>query len=301
MDKLVSRRVFLATASVAATASITSGAVAAKQGPQVCAFSKHLQFIKDFKRLGKTYKDLGLDGVDLTVRKGGHLLPEDVEKELPKAVDAIRGEGVDVCMITTRLNSGDDPDARPILETASKLGIRYFRVGGLKYSKDGDVLTELDQYTEQLRGLAQVAADCGMVAGYHNHSGHDQVGAPLWDLRQAIDTIDLDSFGSNFDVGHATVEGGYGAWRVNARMMAPRVKMMAVKDFVWDKGRPRWVPFGEGHVDTVEILKIMRQAGFAGPISIHVEYKVASDDQMIEEIHKANVTLRDAMNKAGYA
>jgi len=276
-------------------------AVSVRAGtPPVCVFSKHLQFITDFAELGKTCRSLGLDGIDLTVRRGGHILPENAEKALPEAVKAIRGEGVEVSMITTNLNDGADPDVRGILGTASSLGIRYFRIGGLKYASEGNPLDQLPGFVLQLGALAEVAAQYGMTAGYHNHSGYDYVAAPLWDLEQILASIGSDHIGSNFDSGHATVEGGYGAWRMNARMMAPRVKMMAVKDFVWGDDRPQWVPLGTGRVATVEFLKIFRKAGFAGPISLHFEYGLPSPEAVLDEVRQSVPVLRDAMSKAGY-
>ena len=86
----VSRREFLATATaVGAGVALSPRAVAAAaapKGPWVCAFAKHLQFIKDYKELAKTAKALGLDGVDLAVRKSGHVEPANVATDLPRAV-----------------------------------------------------------------------------------------------------------------------------------------------------------------------------------------------------------------------
>ena len=39
---------------------------------EVCIFSKHLQFL-DYDTLGKILAEMGLDGIDLTVRTGGHV------------------------------------------------------------------------------------------------------------------------------------------------------------------------------------------------------------------------------------
>ena len=295
----LSRREFLAS-SLAAAALAAVPAQAEVAMPAVCVFSKHLGYITDYRTLGRTAKELGLDGLDLTVRKGGHVLPENVAADLPRAADAIRAEGVEVAMITTNLNSGDDQDARPILEAASKAGIRFARVGGLSYSDDGDIMTELQTCQERLRGLTRVLEEYGVIGGYHNHSGGTNMGAALWDLRQVIEAIGSAQFGSNFDVGHAAVEGAYAGWRINARLLAPHVKMMAVKDFVWDGDRPKWVPLGQGIVKTAEFLKILRKHEFTGPISLHFEYKVASDDVLLEDMREAAKRLRGYLAEAGY-
>jgi hypothetical protein len=50
-------------------------------------FSKCLQWL-DYPGMAGITAEAGFDGVDLTVRAGGHVLPERVEEDLPKAVEA---------------------------------------------------------------------------------------------------------------------------------------------------------------------------------------------------------------------
>ena len=58
-------------------------------------------------------------------------MPQRAAEDLPKAVAAIRAEGLEVPMITTELVSGDDPTAAPILSTAAKLSIPFIEAGVL--------------------------------------------------------------------------------------------------------------------------------------------------------------------------
>jgi sugar phosphate isomerase/epimerase len=295
----MARTAGVAASSIWSTRAVHAAKEQSMKGPMVCVFSKHLQFL-DYEELASTCKALNLDGVDLTVRNGGHVLPENVARDLPAAVEAIRAQGLEVPMITTRLNDGADPDARPILEAASKLGIPYFRIDGLRYDRTGDPFAKIPEFTKMLASLTKIAENLSMTAGYHNHSGHRNMAGPLWDLHHILHETDSPHLGSNFDVGHAKIEGGLGAWETNARLLAPHVKMMAAKDFVWEDGRPRWVPLGEGHVDLTGFLRIMRGSAFAGPISIHVEYDLDSDEAMIADIGKAAETLRAALREADY-
>ncbi len=46
----------------------------------IFAFSKHFQFLEDFGELSDAILEAGLDGIDLTVRPGGHVEPEEVEE-----------------------------------------------------------------------------------------------------------------------------------------------------------------------------------------------------------------------------
>lgn len=295
-----SRRAFLAqTGAATLAATLWSSRSRAATRPPLCVFSKHLQFL-DYTELARTCSEIGLDGIDLTVRKGGHVLPERVKEDLPKAVETIRAAGLQVPMITTNLKSGNDSFAADTLETASALGIPYFRIGGHRYEKTGDPREQLTAVETDLRSLAALAEANGMKAGYHNHSGVNYVGAPLWDLLRLYEAIGSPSLGSNFDIGHATVEGAYGDWDITARALLPHIHMVAVKDFVFEGRKPRWVPLGKGVVETTDFFRILRRADFVGPVSLHVEYKVASDEFMIKQIRNGVETLRTALRDAGY-
>ncbi|MGA3241771.1 MAG: sugar phosphate isomerase/epimerase, partial [Bryobacteraceae bacterium] len=94
----VSRRVFLGVAA-SAWAARTEGFA-----PQLVVFSKHLPDL-NYEELGKTAKELGFDGVDLTVRPKGHVPPERAAEDLPRAVDTLRKHGLSVPMITTEITS----------------------------------------------------------------------------------------------------------------------------------------------------------------------------------------------------
>ncbi|GMW03485.1 MAG: hypothetical protein AMXMBFR84_46190 [Candidatus Hydrogenedentota bacterium] len=298
---LVSRRDFLGVSAAAGILAWQSRATAQASLPPICCFSKHLQFIKDYTSLAETAKALGLDGLDLTVRGGGHVLPENVETDLRKAVDAAQSAGISVPMITTNLQNGEDISAEPIMEAASKAGVHFLRVGGReKYVSDRPIPDQLDGQIEAFRALAHLAEAHGVVCGYHNHSGRDNVGAPLWDVQRMIHEIDKASFGSNFDIGHATVEGGLGGWYINARTMASHIRMTAIKDFVWENGKVRWVPLGQGQVQLVDYFRVLKVNNFSGPISIHFEYDTSSDDALLNDIESAVQTTRDALIEAGY-
>ncbi len=87
--------------------------------------------------------------------------------------------------------------------------------------------------------------------GFHNHEGY--IGAALWDIAPAMDRLEPRWAGYYFDPRHAVAEGGGGAWKAATHLVAPRLKMMAVKDCVWEKSPKGWeienCPLGEGQVD----------------------------------------------------
>ncbi len=300
----MTRRAFLTATSAAAmaaaaTSRMTLGAAAEPTAPPVCVFSKHLEHL-DYEDLARTCRELGLDGVDLTVRGGGHVEPAHVETDLPRAVEAIRAEGLDVPMITTRLLDGDDPTARPILTVAAEQGIGCFRCGWYRYDETTHPMEQVRAFTERLAGLTKVAEECGIAGAYHNHSSMRDVGGPLWDLYLMVAEIDSPYMGASFDVGHAKADGGAGAWPTNTRLLAPYTQALAVKDVRWHEGRVQWVPLGDGWVDLTASLRIFHDSGFNGPISLHFEYPTESREVLLEHMADANAKLRQAMADAGY-
>jgi len=243
-------------------------------GSLFCLFSKPLPEL-GWDDLGRVVKETGFDGVDLTVRPKGHVLPERAAQDLPRALDAIRSHGVAVPMITTDLTSADVPHARPLLEAAARGGVRWFKSGYWQY-QSSDVRGELTQVGRALAGLASLARDCGIEMGFHNHEGY--VGAALWDIAPAIDNLEARWAGYYFDPRHAVAEGGGGAWKAATHLVMPRLKMLAIKDCVWQKASDGWhienCPLGEGLVDWTWFGSTLRATEFRGPISIHLEYEI---------------------------
>jgi L-ribulose-5-phosphate 3-epimerase len=251
----------------------TAGAVSPHT---LCLFSKHLPEL-GWSEIGKVVKEQGFDGVDLTVRAGGHVLPERAATDLPRAIEAIRAHGVSVPMVTTELTRASDPAAKALLEAAARSGVRYFKTGYWRYTTSSDVRAQVAAAGEALSGLAALARDVGIEMGFHNHAGY--IGGALWDIAPAMDRLDERWAGYYFDPRHAVAEGGSGAWKAAMYLVAPRLKMVALKDFVWEKGAKGWqtvnCPLGDGQVDWTWVAATLRAARFTGPISLHLEYEIA--------------------------
>ncbi|MFC1634740.1 sugar phosphate isomerase/epimerase family protein, partial [Planctomycetota bacterium] len=223
MECHVSRRRFLGSA--VAGASLASLAVATKANSstfeseggksiKICIFSKHLQWL-DYRNMARTAREIGFDGIDLTVRPGGHVLPERVREDLPRAVQAIKSAGLEVPMIT----NPTDPLTENILATASQAGIRYYRMGYYRYDDSKTIHQTLNEARPKLRDLVDMNKQYKIVGTYQNHAGPKYVGAPLWDLDVLFRDLDTRWIGCQFDIRHATVEGGT-FWPTHFRLMS---------------------------------------------------------------------------------
>lgn len=280
--------------------ALAAAAPAPAPRPSVCLFSKHLESITDYNKLADTIAELGFDGVNLTVRNKGHVDPTKVEEQLPKAVEAIRKAKLAVSMITTGIEDASKPESERVLKTASALGIRYYRRGGEGWKDNVSPMQRIAEVQPKLAACVELNKKYNMFAGIHNHSGFGMA-ASLWAVNELCKPFDARYVGSNFDVGHAVVEGGYGAWRAGFKLLAAanRVQMVAVKDFLWEKRpdgwRPKFCPLGQGMVDMKTFLGYLKEIKFAGPLSIHYEYK--EKDQLAAMVRDLR-TMRALMKEA---
>ncbi len=239
----------------------------------VCIFSKHLQWL-DIPEMAKAAADMGYAGIDLTVRKGGHVEPEKAVTELPRAVEQIRKAGLDVPVIATNLIDPKDPLTGAVLRTAGKLGIKSYRTGPLTYDASLGVAKSLEKFKKQLTELAALNKKHNIQGAYQNHSGV-RVGASVWDLWVLLKDVDPRWMGVQYDPKHATAEGGM-SWVHGLDLLKNHISSMDIKDFYWEKREGKWrhrqVPLGEGMVDFKQFFGLVRQYNITGPMSIHFEY-----------------------------
>ena len=268
---LLSRRTLLAGGALLLARNLP-----AKQKLKVAIFSKHLQFVQG-EELAKTAAELGFDGIDITARKGGHVEPASVARDLPPLVKVIRAQGLEVPMITTDIADTETPFAEDLLKAASALGIRYYRFGAFKWDPKQSYAAQVEAMKPRLAKLAALNARYQMCAIYHTHSGAGLVGASIWDLHEIMRDLDPKLVGINYDVGHATVEGGLGGWIASFRICGPHLRGIAIKDFVWEKDakgawREQWKPIGEGMVKFGQFFSMVAETDFNGPLQLHFEY-----------------------------
>ena len=296
----LSRRDFVTRVSLAGAATALGSAALPVPAAAAEPRFKIIAFTKPFRTLNATQTaalvaDVGWDGVELPVRaKDGQITPEKVEDELPQFVEALRTRQREVSIITTDITAVT-PAAEKVLRTASRLGLKRYRLGFFNYAKDKPIPEQLNQVGAQLRELAALNKDLGLQAGFQNHSGDSRVGAPIWDIWTVIKDLDPKAMGICFDIGHATIEGGL-AWPTHFRLAAPHLTAVFVKDFRWQKTgkdwKAAWCPLGEGMVNR-DFFKRLQATNYAGPICQHHEYELGENDAMRAHFKKDLATLRE--------
>ncbi|MCU0472231.1 MAG: sugar phosphate isomerase/epimerase [Bacteroidales bacterium] len=274
-----SRRVFIKTTS-AVTAGVVIGpnllavkCAAENTENPICVFTKCLQFL-GYDGLGETLAKVGFKNVELSVRKGGHVLPENVKTDLPKALTALKKYGISTPMMVTDILNSNDPVTEIVIGTASALGIKNYRMGYLSYDPGKSIMENLDGHRKAFETLEILNRKYNIHGCYQNHSGV-RVGGPVWDLYSLLKDRDPVFMGVQYDIRHAVVEGGV-SWPLGMKLLSPWIKTTAIKDFFWKNENEKWkltnVPLGEGMVDFDAYLKEYIALGISGPVTIHYEY-----------------------------
>ena len=207
-------------------------------------FSKHLAPLS-IEQAAKTAGELGFEGLDLTVRPGGHIEPEQALEALPAAVKMVRDLGYDIPMITTAITNASAPYSEDIFRAA-------------------------------------LAEKYEVRANLHIHSGDfiTADGAVVWHILHGRDP---DLVGAYIDPGHMAAEGGMSGWKMGMDLLTPWINLVAIKDMAWihnfdeTLGKERWstrlVPLKQGLVPWPEVFEYLHDIGFDGTISVHSEYQ----------------------------
>lgn len=253
--------------------------------PEFHIFSKHLQFL-NYQDMAAAAAEIGFDGVELSVRPRGHVLPEQVDEDLPQAVQAIHGAGLKAEMIVTAVTNAEEEVHRKVLKRAAVNGIKYYRMGYLRYQDDQPIPAALKRFNKKMQALARFNQELGLKGTYQNHSGM-LVGAAIWDIYHLLDNTDPEVLGCQYDIRHAVVEGGQ-SWPIGLRLIRDRIQSLVLKDFRWEKANGGWkivnVPIGEGMVDFVAYFKLLKAYGISVPVSIHYEYPLGGANHGDEKL-----------------
>ena len=269
------RRTVLAAGATACLGAVTGERLTAAEEPSatglgpLCLFAKHLQWLSQ-EALADLLVDLDVAGIEATIRSGGQVEPANVAEGLPKLVQTLARRDRRVVIMTTDISDVESPHAEAVLKTAAKLGISHYRMGYYRYDLEQPILPQLKAFTRQAERLAGLNQSLGITGLYQNHAGERYVGAPLWDLRQMLDSISGEGIAVAYDLRHATVEAGM-SWALDWALIRPHVGGIYLKDFHWREGTVENVPLGTGQVSP-RLFAAVRDSGLQVPVSLHMEY-----------------------------
>ena len=291
-----SRRTFLRNLSATALASALPAAAAEQKKNTVCFFTKHLQGLS-FDDIASLGAEAGFNGVESPIRPKGHIEPEKVVDELPKFVEALKKQGMEMTIMTSGINEvSKEQHTEEVLRTAAKLGVKRFRMNYYKYDLKQPIWDQLQAVRPKIKDLVALCKEIGIQPMFQNHSGKDYFGAPVWDIFSIMREYPAADFSFAYDILHSTCEGGL-SWPLEFNLVKDHIGAAYFKDFKWDGRKLVTVPIGEGQVDPA-YGKMLMKTGYTGPISLHLEYLKGDpkDPAVLKEFREAHVRDMKTLN-----
>lgn len=243
-----------------------------------CFFTKLFEG-RPIEEIGARAAELQFDGIDLLVRRGFAVDPDDAAG-IPTAVRALRGTGLEVPMVTTDITDTTSLPADRMLGACAEAGVRLVRLGHWKYGGETAYADALDAARRDLDQLEQLARKHEVSLAIQLHGGTIHASGALTSTLLA--GRDPARFGAYPDPGNQAVQNGREDWRLTFDVLRPWLRCVGVKNGGWFQGEPnaagqymwgsRWLGIAEGMVPWDEICTHLVTTGFEGLLSFHSHY-----------------------------
>ncbi len=259
---------------------------------QIVLNSKFFQTFS-VSELAAKARELGFDGIDVSVRPGHPVNPANVATALPKAVAVWKAQGL-VCPLATApvtLVGPDAPEVEPLYAGCAAAGVPRVKIGFFPFEPGDDYWALVDAARRALEGFARVGEKHGIQTVYQVHSG-PVLGSNCAGLMHLLRGMDPRWVGAYPDLGHMVLDGE--DYPMGLAMVREYLSIVAVKD-AYHAPRPagseppfvpRFVKLGSGAVNWRRALGALKALGFDGAISVHTEYDF--DESIIRRVGYAD-------------
>lgn len=223
---------------------------------------------------------LGFAGVELPVRPGYPVTPEDVGQRLPQAVAILGQAGL-------RIRSVAGPTDAATIAACAECGVPLIRVcigipAGAAY------LEHEAAVRARLAALVPLLQDSGVRIGIQNHSGRD-FGSALA-VRRLLEGLDPRHLGAVWDPAHCALAGEPPEYA--ADILWSHLCLLNLKNGMWQRTNgPEaalaqyghyWTSGAQGLCSWPAVAAEARRRGYAGPVCLTAEYSAAHEvDRLI--------------------
>ena len=245
------------------------------------------------ERLGEKAIELGYDGIDLNVRPGHPVDPDNVTHALPEAIKVWKAQGL-VCPLATAPVTMIDPEAPEVermYAACADAGVPRIKIGFWKFADGDDYWEVVDEARTALETFAFFSERYGVQTCYQVHSGAC-IGSNCAGLMHLIRDFPPEHVGAYPDVGHLALDGE--DIHMGLGMIRDYLSVVGIKDAYYapqpEGSSPAYIPrftrVGQGCVDWERCFEALRAIGFDGPLTVHTEYDF--DESIIRQVGYAD-------------
>ena len=243
--------------------------------------------------LAEKARRLGFDGIDVNVRPGHPVNPENVMSALPQAVRIWRERGLTCPLATTPVSwiNPSSPGVEPLYAACAAAGVSRVKLGFFAFKPGNDYWALVDAGRRALERFAEIGRTHGVQTVYQLHSG-PVLGSNCAGLMHLLRDQDPQWVGAYPDLGHMILDGE--DYDMGLAMVRDYLSIIGIKDAFHAPQPegckppylPRFVKLGSGAVNWRRALGALKALGYNGPFSVHTEYEF--DEAIIRQVGYAN-------------
>jgi sugar phosphate isomerase/epimerase len=232
--------------------------------------------------IGQAANELGFDGIDLLIRSGFSVVPDDAATQIPQAVEKLKQHGQSVPMATTDLTDPQAFPAEQVLQACADAGIGLIRLGYWKYDGSTPYEQVREAARKQLDQLTTLAEKANVTLAIQLHGG--TIHASGASTRALLEDRDPRRIAAYPDPGNQAVQSGREDWRLTLDLLGPWLVAVGVKNGGWfpagidETGQRRWqsdwLGLADGMVPWADILTHLAGREFDGLLTFHSHYEL---------------------------
>jgi sugar phosphate isomerase/epimerase len=249
----------------------------------------------DVKGLAALVREVGLDTVNLTIRKGYWVTQENLAEEAPAFVKAMADEGIKVSFATAGYMPEEMADGESLRILADS-GITDFRMGYFKKAGRLGMRQAQIEARRAMEGVAEVCAKAKIRAVYQVHHGTDIINA--MSAYQMVKDLPPQHVGIMLDPGNQAHE-GWEKWPKAASLLGDYLAAWGIKDTAIGRDESKvdeaskgwhqyWVPCDQGRTNWYEVGKACQQVNFRGTF-VFMPFYSEKDKQEMRRLLKPEV------------
>jgi sugar phosphate isomerase/epimerase len=230
--------------------------------------------------LGKFIRKLGFDGIELPVRPGFQVEPQNVAKGLPEAAKQLADCGVKILSVA-------GPTDEPTIAACAASGVPVIRVMAT-IGKEG-YLASVAKLQKEYEALVPLLDKHGVTIGVQNHFGNYVTSAI--GLRHMIERFKPKHVAAVWDAAHCSLAGEEPEHA--ADIVWSHLCMVNLKNAVWRRKNPDadiaewshyWTTGKQGLTSWPKVAAVLKARSYKGVICLTAEYsEQGAADRLIAE------------------
>jgi len=241
-------------------------------------------------QLGEFVRGLGFDGIELPVRPGFQVEPENVASDLPTAVRQLADVGVEICSVA-------GPTDEATIATCAETGIPIIR-SMARLGKDEGYLAAEARFQREYDALVPLLEKHGVTVGIQNHC--DRFAANAVGLMRIIDKYDPKHIAAVWDPAHEALNGNEPEMAID--VVWSHLCMVNLKNAYWRRANgPEaevadwhvyWTSGPQGIASWPRVAAELKRRGWQGVYCLTAEY---SDEDSVDRLIAGDIAFAKSL------